>query len=416
MNTHPAVAERGKLTVEEYLAELLALVGPITDTEAVPLADAAGRTLAMAVQARGDVPAFANSAMDGFAIRLEGITEGQVLREVGDVPAGSAEDPALGPGECVRIMTGAPLPSQADTVLQREHATELPDAFGPGQPGVRVDRVPARLGLHVRHAGEDFTAGEELLFPGTVLGPHALALAAGCGVGEVRVVRRPVVAVVATGDELVAPGGELRRGQIHESNLTQLAAAIAHEGALVENAVVLPDDPGAFADGLDRVSAGADLVVMSGGVSAGDHDVVRITLSERAGGTFRHVQMQPGRPQGWARWNGVPVIGLPGNPLSTAVSHELFVRPLLEKLLGQPERPWSTAVAAEAWNSPEGRRQFIPVVVEHDDRARQTVRPAHARGSASHMVSALSRADALAEVPAETSRVEPGTLLRIRSL
>lgn len=410
------MVERLQVTVEEYLAEVLALVSPLDEVESVPVAHAAGRTLAEAVTAKVNVPGFDNSAMDGFAVQFATVTVGEVLREVGDVPAGSGLDPALGPGECVRVMTGAPVPSQADTIIQREFVTEHPDAFGPGQPGVQVNELPRRQGLHVRHVGEDFSIGQELIQAGEVLGPHHVSLAASSGSGTVEVVRRPRVVVVATGDELVPPGGSLGPGQIHESNLTQLAASLEDDGAEVIERLWLPDDPQAFAAGLDAVAGAADLIVMSGGISAGDHDVVRISLSQRAEGTFRHVLMQPGKPQGWARWNGTPVLGLPGNPLSTATSYELFVRPLIEKLLGRPQRPWSAAVAAEAWDTPAGRRQFIPVTVEHDSTGRRLVRPAHRRGSASHMVSALTRAQAIADVPATVSRVEDGDVVMIRSL
>ena len=403
------MAERIRLEVEEYLAEVLALVSPLTETESVPLAEAAGRTLGAAVQASVDVPVFDNSAMDGFAVQFDSVQVGDILREVGDVPAGSGADPTFGPGECVRIMTGAKVPSAADTIIQREFVTEVDGA-------IRVNQVPSRKGLHVRHAGEDFLTGQTLLEPGTVLGAHHLALAASCGVGTVSVVRRPRVVVVATGDELVRPGGSLGPGQIHESNLTQLAASLADDGAQIIDRLWLPDDPEAFAAGLDAVADRADLIVMSGGVSAGDHDVVRISLSERAEGTFRHVQMQPGKPQGWARWNGTPVVGLPGNPLSTAVSHQLFVRPMVEKMLGLAARAWSAAVAVEGWDSPQGRRQFIPVVVEHDAAGLRLVRPAHRRGSASHMVSALAQAHALADVAAEVARVDAGDVVTIRSL
>lgn len=403
------MTERVRLEVEEYLTEVLALVSPLDQTESVPLAEAAGRTLGEAVAASVDVPVFDNSAMDGFAVQFDSVSPGDTLREVGDVPAGSGADPAFGPGECVRIMTGAKVPTAADTIIQREFVTEEAGA-------IRVNQMPSRKGLHVRRAGEDFRAGQTLLEPGTVLGAHHLALAASCGVGTVAVVRRPRVVVVATGDELVRPGGSLDPGQIHESNLTQLAASLADDGAEIIERLWLPDDPAAFAAGLDAVAGRADLIVMSGGVSAGDHDVVRISLSERAEGTFRHVQMQPGKPQGWARWNGTPVVGLPGNPLSTAVSHQLFVRPLVEKMLGLAPRPWSAAVAGEGWDSPPGRRQFIPVVVEHDAAGLRLVRPAHRRGSASHMVSALSRAHALADVPAEVGHVNAGDVVTIRSL
>lgn len=411
------MAERVKLSVEDYLAEVLALVEPLGEREVLPLHDPAlaGRVLGEPLLARVDVPGFANSAMDGFAVRHEDLTIAAVLREVADVPAGSGLDPALAAGECSRIMTGAPVPSDADTILPRELVEELPDHFGPWMPGVRVNELVDR-GRHVRGIGEDFARGSELLGAGRRLDPHCLALAASAGVAELSVVRRPRVAVVATGDELLEPGAQLVRGQIHESNRLHLAHALRRDGAEVVASVMLPDDPDAFAAGLDEVTAGADLVVMSGGVSVGDHDVVRIVLGDRAGGTFRHVQMQPGKPQGWARWNGVPVLGLPGNPLSAAVSYDLFVRPLVERMLGLVPREWQQAVAVEGWQSPPGRRQFIPVGTSVDEHGQLQVRPAHGRGSASHMVSALALADGLAQVPAEITHVNAGEVLLTRSM
>ena len=181
--------------------------------------------------------------------------------------------------------------------------------------------------------------------------------------------------------------------------------------------VVLTDDGDAFAEGLDALAAGADLVLLTGGVSVGDFDVSRIVLERSAEGTFRHVRMQPGKPQGWARWRGVPVLAFPGNPMSTAISFEVFGRPLLDRMLGRGGRPGPTrAIAGSGWRSPSGRRQFVPVQLSSDDEGRLVATPSHRRGSASHMVTALAGADALAVVPEETEAVEPGDLVHVRSL
>lgn len=404
---------RAQLTVEQYLDEVLALVAPLTDVFMEPYTRAAGRVLAEPVAARGPVPAFANSAMDGFAVRHADLAPGAVLREVASVPAGSAEDPRLGAGECARIMTGAPLPSDADTVVPRELVTEMTG-------GVRIDEM-VDAGRHVRHAGEDLAPGDVVLAPSRVLDARALSLVAASGHDEVAVVRRPVVNVASTGDELIAPGHDLGRGQIYESNSTFLAEAARRDGAEVLRTAVLPDDPDAFAAGLDALAAHADLVVLSGGVSVGDFDVVRQVLSARGDAAFRHVFLQPGKPQGWARWRTesgrvVPVLGLPGNPLSAAISYELFVRPLIARMLGAPLPTDAPAVAGEAWSSPTGRRQAVPVTVTVDASGRRVVRPAHRRGSASHLVSALALADGLAFVPEHVTDVAPGDVLMVRSL
>ncbi len=401
--------KRTILSVEEYLAEVLALARPLPDTEAVPIREASGRTLAEPVLARGDVPAFANSAMDGYAVRAADLVPGVVLHVQAEVLAGSGADPVFGGCACVRIMTGAPLPSRADAVVPVEQTT-------PVEGGVRIDEV-VEVGRHVRRAGEDVRAGDVVLEAGVRLGARELSTAAAAGAARVACVRRPVVGVVATGDELVAPGQPLERGQIYESNATFLGAGIARDGAtpLVLDAV--RDTPEDFAAALDSLAARCDVIVVSGGVSVGDADVTRIVL-EAAGANFRHVRMQPGKPQGWARWgqSRTPVVGVPGNPLSAAISYEVFVAPLIDRLHDRPTPGWSVAVVAQGWSSPAGRRQIIPVLLDVDESGRQVVKPAHRRGSASHMVTSLAAANALASVTEDVTAVEPGHLVAVRRL
>lgn len=408
------MTQRALLTVEEYLAELLehllAGSGPLVETEEVPLAAALGRVLAEPVHAAGDVPAFANSAMDGYAARQADLSSLPTsLRVVGAVPAGSGADPSLEPGQCVRIMTGAPMPTAADTVVP----VELTDG---GTESVTIRDVPG-AGRHVRGAGDDVSSGDVMAAAGTTVTGRVLGSLAAGGAGTVSVRRRPVVAVAATGDELVAPGDALERGQIFESNGTHLAGTLAELGVHVRPPVVLGDDTESFTAGLDEIAAGADLVLLTGGVSVGDFDVSRIVLEESAAGTFRHVRMQPGKPQGWARWKGVPVLAFPGNPMSTAVSFEVFGRPLLDTMLGRTPAPGPTvAVAGSEWRSPSGRRQFVPVRLATDEHGRLVATPTHRKGSASHMVTSLAGAHALAIVGEETARVDPGDLVQIRSL
>lgn len=407
------MAERVKLSVEEYLTELRGLVTRIEDIDVVGVAAAQGRTLARPVTAAADVPTMANSAMDGFALRGSELRVGATLEVVADVPAGSPLDPALGPGQCCRIMTGAPVPADADTVVPVELVEQAAD-----RRSITLLEIPHQ-GAHVRGAGEDFTNGAEVLPAGIVLGARELGLISGAGVAEVSVIRRPRVAVVATGDELRPPGAVLARGQIYESNGLFLASALAAAGAEVHAQRVLPDDDAAFAVGLEEVAADADLVVLSGGVSVGDHDVVRIVLQARSTSAFRHVLMQPGKPQGWALWqagNGrtVPLVALPGNPLSTMVSCELFVTELLDRMLGRVSPGWEAALAACDWVPPKGRRQFVPVHVEVGADGRQSVRPVHRRGSASHMVSAAALADGLAMVEADVESVSAGDTVSFR--
>ncbi len=407
------MAERVKLTVEEYLSELLALVVLIEEVDVVALDGARGRTLARPVVAASDVPSMANSAMDGFAVRAVDLAVGATLTVVADVPAGSALDPALGAGQCCRIMTGAPVPTEADTIVPVELVNQSAD-----RTSITVNEVPPQ-GAHVRGAAEDFTRGVEVLPAGIELGARELGLVSGAGVAQVTVVRRPRVAVVATGDELRPPGTTLERGQIHESNGMFLASALLAGGAEVTARLVLPDDDDEFAAGLEDAAAQADLVVLSGGVSVGDHDVVRIVLQSRATSAFRHVLMQPGKPQGWAVWStdagrAVPLVALPGNPLSTMVSFELFVTALLDRMLGRATPGWQVAAAACDWTPPPGRRQFVPVHVEVDASGRQSVRLVHRRGSASHMVSSAALADGLAMVEADVESVHAGDTVSFR--
>lgn len=406
--------ERRLLTVEGYLEELLVDLlggpGPLAETEEIPLPEALGRVLASPVHATSDVPAFANSAMDGYAVRREDLTSpARTLRVVGTVPAGSGEDPPLEPGQCVQIMTGAPMPSAADTIVP----VELTDG---GTEVVTVREVPD-AGRHVRLAGDDVTAGDVIAAAGTTVSGRVLGSLAAAGAATVVVRRRPVVAVAATGDELVSPGGTLERGQIFESNGAHLTATLAELGVEVRRPVVLPDDVGAFAAGLDELVDGADLVLLTGGVSVGDFDVARIVLEESVGGVFRHVRMQPGKPQGWARWRGVPVLAFPGNPMSTAISFEVFGRPVLDRMLGRETQPEPVlAVAGTGWRSPSGRRQFVPAQLTSDAEGHLVVTPTHRRGSASHMVTSLAGAHGLAVVPEETDAVAPGDLVQIRRL
>ena len=405
---------RTVLDVEEYrdelLEHLLAGTGALPDTEELALVDGLGRVLARDVTSTADVPAFDNSAMDGYAVRQADVQAlPATLRVVADVPAGSRRDPVLARGDCVRIMTGAPMPSDADTVVP----VELTDG---GAETVTVTEAPD-AGRHVRGAGGDLAAGDVVVPAGTTLTPGHLGAIAAAGAPSVLVRRRPVVAVVTTGDELVAPGGTLRRGQIYESNGTHLIASLADMGVSTRHVAAVADDVATFGAALDEL-ADCDLILLTGGVSVGVFDVSRIALEESGEGVFRHVRMQPGKPQGWGRWRGrTPVLAFPGNPVSTAVSFEVFGRPVLDRLLGRQLRPGpDAAVAATGWRSPSRRRQYLPVRLNSDESGRLVATPAHRRGSASHMVTSLAGADALAVVAAGVDEVTPGDVVTIRRL
>ena len=412
-------------TVEEQLADVLSAVRR-TPLEACPAAEALGRTLAEPVLARVDIPAFDNSAMDGFAVRRADAAEASPehparLRVVADLPAGTGDDPPLRPGEAARIMTGSPGPSAADAVVPFEDTTGgLEDSLGE----VLVERAPAP-GAHIRRRGEDAVVGDEIVPAGIRLGPLQLGAIAAAGVGEAVVAAAPRVAIVSTGSELAGPVAlgparpePLPRGMIPESNGVLLAGLVAEAGADVVLRERVVDDGAALLAVLARAAeAGADVVVMSGGVSAGAYEVVRQTL----GGTmdFAKVAMQPGKPQGFGRAeDGTLLFGLPGNPVSVAVSFETFVRPALLAMQGRADlrRPILRLPAAVGWRTPRGRRQYLPAAIDRADPGAWTVRPATAGGSGSHLAGGLARAEAYAVVPAEVDAVAPGDAVDVMLL
>ncbi|MBN9737113.1 MULTISPECIES: gephyrin-like molybdotransferase Glp [unclassified Pseudonocardia] len=398
-------SEAGPRSVEEHAAAVAALLPP-TGTETVPLAEASGRVLAADVTAGVALPPFDNSAMDGYAVRaaeLAGASDDAplVFPVAADIPAGRVDVPPLAPGTVARIMTGAPVPEGADAIVPVERT----DA---GTERVRVSAAP-EAGAFVRRAGEDTVAGAVLLHAGTVLGAPQIGLAAAVGRPVLEVRRRPHVLVLSTGSELVAPGEPLAPGQIYESNGTMLAVAVREAGATAELLSFVPDDVERFRSVLaERVNGGVDLVLTSGGVSAGAYEVVKDAMTGH-GVEFGKVAMQPGGPQGCGRLElggvTVAVATLPGNPVSSMVSFEAFVRPALRAAAGhpQPARPVVTARLAGPMSSIPGRRQFRRGLL---DAASGTVSEVGASGS--HLIAALARADCLIDLPADVESVGGG--------
>lgn len=386
----------GPLSVEEHLAHVLGLAVPMP-VERVGI-EAEGGVLAEDLVALVAVPPFDNSAMDGFAVRAIDCVPGADLTVVGDVPAGSSSAPAVGPGEAVRIMTGAPMPEGADAVLPVE-STDQPRGAAP-LPGSVLVRGRVEAGQHVRRAGDDVSAGDLALRAGTAWGPEAAAAAASLGYGHVPLRRPPRVAVLSTGSELVAPGLPLGPGQIPDSNSILLAGLVRRFGGQVVTRRVLPDDPAGFAAALAEATAVADVVVTTGGVSVGAFEVVRQVVEGRI--SFVTVAMQPGKPQAAGRLTApdgrqVPFLGLPGNPVSVFVSAWVFLRPLLAACQGRAAGwPALELPVAETWRSPLGRRQYTPVRLVDG-----AVSPSHRLGSGSHLIASLHLADGLAVVPEE---------------
>lgn len=416
-------------SVEEHLADILAAVRPL-DPISLPLLDAAGCVLTEDVTVPTALPPFDNSSMDGYAVRttdVRGATEEFPARlaVVADIAAGTGELPTVGPGQAARIMTGAPLPPGAEAVVPVEW-TDGGTGGGPAEAmtaaGAELDEVrvyrPAAPRQHVRDRGSDVAVGTVALTAGTVLGPPQLGLLAAIGHGTALVRPRPRVVVLSTGSELVPPGQPLGPGQIHDANGYLLAAAAERAGAVAYRAAAVADDPATLRATLEDQLIRADLVVTSGGVSVGAYDVVKealVDLDDTAGAVeFRRVAMQPGKPQGFGLVGAdrTPLLALPGNPVSSYVSFELFVRPALRAMGGHetlhhPRVPARLRADAPL-DSPAGRRQYLrgAYTPPRPGETTGTVRPVG--GPSSHLIAALAHADALIELDEAATRATPG--------
>lgn len=393
-------------TVEEHRDRLLALVRPSPGATR-RLLESRGLALAAPARAALDLPGFDNSAMDGYAVRVAD-TRGASpqspvsLPVVDDVAAGDTRALTLPPGVAMRIMTGAPLPVGAEGIVPVE------DTDG-GVETVALTAAPDH-GRHVRRRGEDVRAGEELVGTGTLLTPGVIALLAAAGVAEVDVHPRPRVAVFSTGDELVPLGVTPGFGQIVDSNQVMLAELVRAAGADLVHCGTLPDEAEAVRRVLSEPPGQPDLVLTSGGVSMGAHDTVKEVLTELGTVDFVKVAMRPGMPQGAGTVGGVPIVTLPGNPVSSFVSFHVFVLPMIRLLAGRAAGSDAVEVVAGAdWPSADGKVEFTRVRVEGG-----VALPA--RGQGSHMLGALASANALAVVPADTAYVNAGDTLAAVSL
>lgn len=386
-------------SVEEHRELVAALLSP-TPVTRLPLLDCAGLALAEPITAAVPLPPFDNAGMDGYAVRSVDIAQAGAdtpvrLPVAEDIPAGRTDAPLLRPGTAHRIMTGAPMPPGADTVVP----VELTDR------GLQEVRIFAALGPgeHVRRAGGDIQAGAQLLPARTVLGPAQLGVAAAVGYATLPVHRPVRVLVLSTGSELVMPGTPLQHGQIYESNGTMLAAAVNEAGGQAQLMHFVPDDVAALHAALEPRLAGIDLLVTSGGVSAGAYEVVKSAMTGQ-GVEFYKVAINPGAPQGVGRYRGVPVAAMPGNPVSASVSFEVFVRPALRAAMGlPPHRPRAIARLTDALDSPAGKRQFRRGAFDPDTGTVTLV-----GGSASHLLAALARSNCLIDIPEDTTHLSPG--------
>ena len=386
-------------SIADVRAAILASVRQLPH-ETVPFQDAVGRILAEPVVAPHDVPSFANSAMDGFAVRAGDVTSpGAVLEIVEDVAAGQVARGSVGEGQSIKIMTGAPIPPGADTVVRVED-TEEEDGK------VRIATSPER-GTSVRPPGGDVAAGTTVFEPGTRLSPAHIGVLATIGVVEPVVARRPRVAVMSTGDELVPPDtADLGPGLIRDSNRPMLLGLTTGAGGETLDMGRIPDDADALRAALGEAAAVADAIVTSGGVSMGEFDVTKMVLRDEADVEFYPVAMKPGKPQGFGKVGGAPFFGLPGNPVSVLVSFEQFVRPALLAMQGATAilRPRVMGVAGEDLHSDPAKEEFIRVRFAGGSRPRVV----QTGGSGSHVLSGAANADAFAVLPVEVEKVAEG--------
>ncbi|MFW6772715.1 gephyrin-like molybdotransferase Glp [Nocardioides sp. CPCC 205120] len=406
--------------VPEFFERVMAGVRPL-EPMTHSLQEASGLACAEDVAAGVSLPSFDNAAMDGYAVVSSDVATASehqpvTLPVVGEIGAGQAHIMALSPGTAVKIMTGAPLPAGCDAVVPYEWTDR-------GVASVTVYDAPRPL-QHVRHRGEDVQAGDVVVSEGTILGPRQIGLLAAIGRSHVRTRPRPRVVVISTGSELRAPGDQIGHDSIYDGNSYMLAAAVREAGAIAYRVGIVPDDPATFLEAVHDQLVRADLVITSGGVSAGDYDVVKAALSPQGDMWFGSVAMQPGKPQGFGTIgeDATPIVTLPGNPVSAYVSFEVFVLPAIRKLMGLTPyaRPLRRALLTHPVSSPEGRRQFLRGEYNAPSgvggNAARTAHVTPVGGPGSHLLGDLAASNALIVIPESVTRVEAGQPVHVLAL
>ncbi len=397
-------------SVDEHVERVLEALSPLAPYDQ-PLLEALGLPVCEDIAAPIDLPAFDNSAMDGYAVCFDDVASASDehpvhLPVVGEVAAGQSRHLALSPGTSVKIMTGAPIPQGADAVVQ----VEWTDG---GVASVRISRAPER-GRHIRERGEDVRVGDVLLEEGAILGPRQLGLLASVGRAQVRARPRPRVVIMSTGSELREPGTGLGHDSIYDANSYMLAAAARAAGAIAYRVGIVSDDPQEFSDALSDQLVRADVVVTSGGVSKGEYDVVKEVLSEVGTVSFGEVAMQPGKPQGFGfvGEDATPIFTLPGNPVSSYVSFEVFVVPAIRRMMGRLpyRRPMVGALLSKGFSSSPGRRQFVRALFEVDHRGAH-VTPVGGHGS--HLMGDLAEANALIVADEDATSFSAGEQVQV---
>ncbi len=411
------------LDVEEALERILAFFAPLPPVD-VPLLDALGQVLAKPLAAPINIPPLDNSAMDGYALRaadLAGADGGSPveLRVIGHIPAGTVSEQSVEPGTALRIMTGAPVPEGADTVVAFEDTDEVARRnSGGSMESVKV-RLAAETGENIRPAGEDIQTGDTVLEAGVVLRASELGVIASLGMETVPVIRRPIVAVLATGDELLEPGEANQPGKIYNSNNYSVAASVKMFGGVPRVIGVARDTERSVEEALAQ-ALDADMVITTAGVSKGDYDFVKDVLARRGEIALWSVRMRPAKPLAFGALDApggrrVPHLGLPGNPVSALVAFEQFARPAIRKMMGKDraQRPTVQAILDDPVTNFDGRRVYARVVVYRENgeyRARTT------GNQSSGVLTSMTRANGLAICPDDRARLNAGETATVQML
>ncbi len=412
------------IAVEQALDKILGYVAALEEEES-PILDSLGQVLAEDIRSDIDVPPLDNSAMDGYAVRSEDIRGAgkqspRLLRVIDTVPAGSISSRVVEAGTAIRIMTGAPVPAGADSVVMFEDTDETQRQGHPAEIGILRE---VEAGLNIRRAGEDIARGATVLRRGTVLRPSEVGVLASLGRAVVRVIRRPVVAILATGDELVELGQPLPAGRIYNSNTYSLAALVRRYGGVPRILGIARDSESSVIAGLRR-GLDADMLITTGGVSAGDYDVVKDVLAKQGKIAFWTVRMKPGKPLAFGTIEGrtktgeaknIPHLGLPGNPVSSMITFELFARPAILKMMGKKNlaKPTIEAVAESSVANRDRRRIFTRVIVEQRD-GRYFARQTGPQGSG--ILTSMASANGLMIIPEDKGAVAPGDVVEVMML
>lgn len=410
--------------MEEAYRQIMGCFAPL-EVEEKPVLDCVGQTLAVDVHSPLALPPLANSGMDGYAVRRDDIagaseSSPRNLTVIGLVAAGQVSDQTVVPGTAIRIMTGAPVPSGADTVVPFEETDEI-SRRASGRPLTDIDiQADLPFGCNVRPAGEDVHQGQLVLEAGTVIRPAEVGVLASLGLAKARVIRRPLVSVLSTGDELASPGEELGGGMIYDSNSFSVAASVAAAGGVPQVLGIARDNLDDLHRRLEQV-AGSDLLVTSAGVSKGDYDMVKEVLTERGDINFWSVRMRPAKPLAFGMLRGdpvngtgrpIPLMGLPGNPVSAMVAFEMFARPAIRTMLGRKRlaRPMVEGVLTDPIYNTDGRRVYARVEVEKRDGV-YLANPTGPQGS--NILTSMSRANALAICPEDLPSKGAGETVQI---